>query len=1227
MASDGSIKITTELDSKAAEKALSKFSSVAKTGLKGVTVAVGAVSTALTGAAGYAINTGIDFESAFAGVKKTVDATDAELDEFRQGIRDMAKEMPQSASQIAEVAEAAGQLGIENKNMLSFTEVMSNLGVATNMSATEAATSLARLANITQMPQENFDRLGSTIVALGNNLATTESEITEMGLRLAGAGKQVGMSEDQILGLAGAISSVGIEADAGGSAVSTVMTKMQLAVEQGGESLEQFADVAGMSASEFQQAFREDAAQALVSFVEGLGSMDERGKSAIATLSDMEITEIRQRDALLRLAGAGDVLSESLGIASNAWTENTALTKEAEQRYETLESRLQILKNNVSDLGITFYDSIRDPLKNTVDEGIAYVDRLCDAFDSGGLSSAVSAAGGIFADMAVEVASHAPDMVNSAVQFIQSFASGIYANRGQILSAAGSIATALGEGLADLLPASVSGPVKAAGDELGESFENGGLRTAISTVSSVFEKFSTIVGKVSKVTLPPLTKALDLVGGNLDTVVPLVAAGVTAFKSYNAITKTVTSATKAFNVASKVLNAMEKANALQLVATNGGLTIQQTLIALRNKQITVTTALTGLWAKAQNALNVALSANPIGLAVTVIAALAATIGTAVLMTDKASASTAKLTEKQKESIDASKEAKKSIEEEAEARQKNINASTAEIDNAEALWGELQKCVDANGHVKAGYEARAQYITGELSNALGTEISLTDGVIQNYADLESSIYDVIASKKAEAVLNAMQDDYTTAIRDQAEKAEELANAYENLNGLNERRVELEAEAAELESSTNYGDASRYAEVKEELAGINAELEVAQADFDKYNTAMQDNQKVISDYNLITEAAMSGSTEAINNALAEIQSGIDTALEAGSSAALEQAQTTGDSLLSILSAQESGLEDLEQSTIDSSAEAMGIALNTISTSSENMKQFLESAGADGAQRLLAAMKNADLSGNLSTEAKSGMEAMIAAMDSMDDAFYETGVDSGDEYASGVESQSEPARSSGKTLATSADDGASSITGYNAGVNFGTGFSSGIRAAVAGAVASAASLAAQALASAQAEIDSHSPSKKTMKLGKYFGQGFELGISGEEKAVGKASENLADAALKAIDTAQIMDQIRSLDIADTIGQINDAMSDTNIRISDRVTAKMEASDRASANSNLVCTLSEADMSRLLDELSKVSERPVIVYTTVNDRVIAKTIASPMKEEIDKLEKAQNRKGGIKS
>lgn len=404
MASDGSIKITTELDNISAEKAMSNFSSKVKSGLKGVATTAVAVSAALAGIALYSAKTGIEFETAFAGVKKTVNATDEELQRFRNGIREMSKDIPQSATAISGVAEAAGQLGIKNENLLDFTRVMSDLGVATNMSSVEAAASLARLANITQMPQEQFSNLGSVVVALGNKLATTESEVTEMGLRLAGAGEQVGMSEAQILGLSGALSSVGIEADAGGSAMSTVMSKIQLAVEQGGESLNQFADVAGMSADDFKTAFETDASGAIVSFITGLGTLDERGKSAIGTLADMEITEIRQRDALLRLSSAGDVLSQSLGIATQAWDENNALTNEAEQRYETLESRLQILKNNVDDFGISIYDSLRDPLKNTVNESIGYVERLHDAFNAGGLKSVVAELGEVFDDVTDNIA-------------------------------------------------------------------------------------------------------------------------------------------------------------------------------------------------------------------------------------------------------------------------------------------------------------------------------------------------------------------------------------------------------------------------------------------------------------------------------------------------------------------------------------------------------------------------------------------------------------------------------------------------------------------------------------------------------------------------------------------------------------------------------------------------------------------------------------------------------
>lgn len=317
---------------------------------KGLTLGV---TTPITGLGVASGKMAIDFESAFAGVRKTVDASEGDFQRLETSIRDMSKEIPASATAISEVAEAAGQLGIETDNILGFTRVMIDLGESTNMSADEAATSLARLANITGMSQTDFDRLGSTIVDLGNNLATTEGEIVAMGLRLAGAGSQIGLTEAQIMSFAGALSSVGIEAEAGGSAFSKVMIDMQLAVETNSERLKEFADVAGMSADEFSKAFREDAAGAIITFIQGLGNAEEKGLSAIKVLDDMGISEVRLRDALLRAGGAADVFTNSLELGTNAWEENTALTKEAEQRYKTTASQIEIAKNHLKDAGIT----------------------------------------------------------------------------------------------------------------------------------------------------------------------------------------------------------------------------------------------------------------------------------------------------------------------------------------------------------------------------------------------------------------------------------------------------------------------------------------------------------------------------------------------------------------------------------------------------------------------------------------------------------------------------------------------------------------------------------------------------------------------------------------------------------------------------------------------------------------------------------------------------------
>ena len=334
------------------------------------------------GIAVASVKASIDFESAFTGVTKTVDATEEQLAELRQGIIDMSTEIPSSTTEISAVAEAAGQLGIKTDDILSFTRVMIDLGNSTNLSAEEAASALAKFANVTKMSAEDYDKLGSTIVALGNNFATTEADIVEMATRLAATGELAGLNQSQILSLATAMSSVGIEAEAGGSAMSKLLKNIQLAVELGGEDLKQFASVAGMTTSQFKQAFEENTVSALAAFISGLNDTKRNGKSAIAILDEMGLTEVRLSNTILSLANSSDLMNKAVNLGNEAWKDNSALANEANKRYATTESQLKILKNEVVELGIEFGDELAPSLRELVQDAKPVLKTIASAIKS-----------------------------------------------------------------------------------------------------------------------------------------------------------------------------------------------------------------------------------------------------------------------------------------------------------------------------------------------------------------------------------------------------------------------------------------------------------------------------------------------------------------------------------------------------------------------------------------------------------------------------------------------------------------------------------------------------------------------------------------------------------------------------------------------------------------------------------------------------------------------------
>jgi len=481
----------------------------------GLAVAAGfaAIGIGVAGVAAATVKTAIDFESAFAGVRKTVDLTAAEFDVLDKSLRDMTTEIPTTYTELASIAEIAGQLGVEGvDNIAIFTKTIADISETTNLTAERAATDFARIASIMGEPIENIDRMGAAIVELGNNFETSETEISEFATRIAATGKIAGLTTSDIFAISAAFTSVGIQAEAGGTAVQKVLTAMtESSAGLGGETIDNtekitklnkkledmrekltsattkssdyadnmksktteaiedmknklkiatlqmseftdktkestkvskqqridkytaniaeleaelvvlnntqgdsseamlkygkniseleselvvlnkahgqaketgidFASVLGVTQEKYAQMFKEDPAGTFTKFVEKLGT---EGDKAFKILDDLELGDQRLVRAFLSVGAAGTKMADSLETASKAWEDNTALTEEAEKRYETLESQIQLVKNELTlfaaEIGEKLMPIVRDQLLPLVkDKLIPLLGRIFD---------------------------------------------------------------------------------------------------------------------------------------------------------------------------------------------------------------------------------------------------------------------------------------------------------------------------------------------------------------------------------------------------------------------------------------------------------------------------------------------------------------------------------------------------------------------------------------------------------------------------------------------------------------------------------------------------------------------------------------------------------------------------------------------------------------------------------------------------------------------------------
>lgn len=869
---DGKVVIETDLDSSGIEKGLSKLGSITAKGMKAATVAITGTAAALGGVAAAAIKVGSDFESQMSRVKAISGATGEEFEQLKEQAMQLGADTSFSASQAADGMENLAAAGFTTSEIMNAMPGLLNLAAASGEDLASSSDIAASTLRGFGLAASDAAHVADVLAANANRTNSSVADTGEAMKYVAPLARSAGLSLEETAAAIGIMANAGVNGSQAGTSLRGALSRLSKPTKDMSEAMDElgisFYDSNGKMKSLTEQVGM------LRQATEGM--TDEQKNNYLVTLYGQEALS-----GMLALINEGE---GSLGELTNAYKNCDGAAQEAaETMQDNLSGALEQLGGSAETLGLAFYNSVADNLKNAAKTATESINNITDSFNNGGLNEAIQTAGDEFANLAVEAASHAPEMVDTAVDFIESFASGIASNKGRILGAAGEMAESMASGLAELLPSKLQEPVEDAIDAVAESLSDGGLReareTAVDTLSNVVDA----VGNLADKALPPLTKALDFAGENLDLIAASATAAFTAFKGYKVVNETTSilkKGVKTWKTASAAVDAYYAAQLLAMesgVATNATLTAGQAVVGMFTGKVNLAT-------KAQTLWNVAMKANPIGLVISAVAALAAGLGVYALTQKEAESATDKANKKLAEQAEA-------IRETQAARQDEVAGIQTQFGHYQQLWDELQGIVDQNGKIKEGYEERAAFITSTLSEALGVEIETTDGVIQKYGELTQSIDQVIQKKKAEAILSAYEDDYTTAIKNQTQAAKEVSRTFDDyseaLRASEEATRKLEDATA---SMTTEQAAGSFEIMRLQQAQMEADAELLEAEkaFDNAKTASNEYLTTISNYEAAMGAVESGSENAALSVLA-LANDMKRAGEASEEALKEQAES--------------------------------------------------------------------------------------------------------------------------------------------------------------------------------------------------------------------------------------------------------------------------------------------------------------------------------------------------
>ena len=1194
--------------------------------------------------------------------------------------------------------------GWKTEDMLNGIEGIMNLAAASGEDLATTSDIVTDALTAMGLQASDSGHFADVLAAASSNSNTNVGMMGETFKYVAPVAGALGYNIEDLSQAIGLMANSGIKSTQAGTALRSILTRLAKPPKEAAAAMEKY-DIS-MKNSDGSMKSLMEVMENMRDSLRGLPK-DEKAAAA-AALGGQEAMS-----GLLSIVNASD--TDFKKLASSIKNADGASEKMANTMNDNLKGSITIAGSALEGFGINVYEKMEKPLKSTVDASTEDINRLSEAFTTGGLNGVVEEAGKIFNDTCDEVDKFGP----------------------------------AAEGIVEP------------------------IRDIVNTG-----------GELAKNVLPEVAEGMKFLAKNTKTAIPIVTGLVAAYKELK-ITKQLGDSTTTLGKAVKNSSSWWKTAqtaigryAEQMEAAkytgrqyNVTLTAGQSVLGLFQRKVSLAAASTNILKAAQEGLTKAIEANPIGLAVVATTAMIAMRNKLSEQTEAEKAHSRALKDSAKEAetnLKVAQDRKQSYEDLVATQDKQAAADLIELNSLQSLSNELSTIVDSNGKVKDGEADRAAFITSQLSSALGIEVNLTNGQIQNYQKLQEEIQKTIQQKKIEAVLTSQEAKYKEAVNNQMQAAQEASEAY---TAKKKAENTVKKESAKLEELQKEKSDAVVQGNKALVATLDAKIQKQKEDVDNANKALKANKDAykessdtlaqyasdIEQYTQLAEAAASGNADAIEAAVNKITAGVKTANNATSEELQKQVvevSKTEDLIRQEVKNKTPGFtEEMQKQASEATKAALEEFAKAAPKSADELKKVPPAA--------IAALIAGDMKGQLSSEAKGAVDGILDQFDGLDkktkkkfanavygaleglegfdelkdpakegvDEFLESlrsaldehspskkteeifklamdgaanGVEAGKEnvltkagefvsaflnvftsgdvgkqlenlgnkvmsyfgigvssktkdsasagkanadaankgagsvnpngtggkfgtqYSSGVSSKTRQANSGGKSLGNNAKSGAGSVSGHDPGYNFGKGFVGGIGSWIKGAASKAAEMAKAAYKAAKHALDEHSPSKLTRKLGRWFSEGFGLGIDDEAKSAVQSAEAVAEKTVSAIDTEAIADKLKGLDLAEIMPKVYATAMDQQDYIAGKLTASATAEEYARhKKEETTDQLSENDLKRLA---KIIQSRPIIAEIKLNEKTIAKEIIDPIQEGLDKQKKLRNMIGGVK-